>query len=850
MNNLKQLFLTGIFLMSSAFLFAQINVLWDAQYTSSGLNQDIASVVKLDGSANVFVTGTSFQTGSSSYDIVTVKYDNNGFQQGAPVIFNGTGNGIDEVRDMAIDNLGNIYITGLTTSTGGNVNYITIKYNNSLVQQWAVEHNGPLAGSYDESYAVIVDNLGFVYVTGGSDFVSAGSDYYTIKYDASNGNVVWGIQHNGVSNSIDAATSLTKDASGNIYVTGRSFQTGQDLNYRTVKYDNNGVQQWATSYNGPVNNFDSPTKIKVDASGNVYVTGFSYGGQLLDNDYATVKYNSTGVQLWAERYNGPLSEEDNAYDLVVDNNEFVYVTGRSKGIGNGQNITTIKYAPNGGTPLWIKTYNGPGNGFDEGRSIMLGNSGALYVTGTSAISGTNNDYLTLKYDTSNGNINWEARYNGPANDADQAYSMDLDANENIYVTGGSKFPGNGFDFNTIKWCQFETSAGQDTSICVGDSIMLNAVGGISYSWSPSLGLSCTTCPNPWAKPLVTTTYVLTSTNNSGCIDLDTITITVNSLPNNSITPNGPTTFCQGGSVTLTGPNNMNWLWLPTNQTTQSIQVASSGTYTLVVTNINGCSASAQQVVTVNPLPNVDAGLDTNVCNGSKVQLNASGATNYTWTPSLGLSCTNCPNPLAGPIVNTKYFVTGTDNNSCSKIDSVFVTVKVTPTASFLKTSDTLCLDINPNLGLLNTSLNSTSRIWYFGDGNQSTSLNANHTYASLGNFIITLVAMNGTCSDTAIDSVLVKNCLNNINENSFVTDLSVFPNPTTGMLTLQSNLKNNETILMELADISGRIVYSDNYKPLNLTMFTSLDLSVLNKGLYFLILSTNEGKVVEKIILE
>lgn len=850
MNNIKQLFLTSTFLISSAFLFAQINVLWDAQYTSSGLNQDIASVVKLDGSGNVFVTGTSFQTGSNSYDIVTVKYDNNGFQQGAPIIFNGTGNGIDEVRDMAIDNLGNIYITGLTTATGGNVNYLTIKYNNSLVQQWVVEHNGPLAGSYDEAYAIAVDNLGFVYVTGGSDYVTAGSDYYTIKYDASNGNVVWGVQHNGVSNGIDAATSLTIDASGNIYVTGRSFQTGQDLNYRTVKYDNNGVQQWATSYNGPVNNFDSPTKIKVDASGNVYVTGFSYGGQLLDNDYATIKYNNAGVQLWAERYNGPLSEEDNAYDIVVDNNQFVYVTGRSKGIGNGQNITTIKYTPIGGAPLWIKTYNGPGNGFDEGRSIMLGNSGALYVTGTSAISGTNNDYLTLKYDTSNGNIIWEARYNGPANDADQAYSMDLDASENIYVTGGSKFPGNGFDFNTIKWCQFETSAGQDTSICVGDSIMLNAVGGISYSWSPSLGLSCTTCPNPWAKPLVTTTYVLTSTNNSGCIDLDTITITVNSLPNNSITPNGPTTFCQGGSVTLTGPNNMNWLWLPTNQTTQSIQVASSGTYTLVVTNINGCSASAQQVVTVNPLPNVDAGLDTNVCNGSKVQLNASGATNYTWTPSLGLSCTNCPNPLAGPIVNTKYFVTGTDNNSCSKIDSVFVTVKVTPTASFLKTSDTLCLDINPNLGLLNTSLNSTSRIWYFGDGNQSTSLNANHTYASLGNFIITLVAKNGTCSDTAKDSVLVKNCLSNINENSFVTDLSVFPNPTTGMLTLQSNLKNNETILMELADISGRIVYSDNYKPLNLTMFTSLDLSVLNKGLYFLIFSTNEGKVAVKIILE
>lgn len=849
MNSLKLKFL-GLGVFFSVILNAQINVLWDAQYTSSSLNQDIASIVKLDGSGNVFVSGTSFQTGSNSYDIVTVKYDNNGFQIGSPAIFNGSGNGIDEVRDLAIDNMGNVYITGLTTATGGNVNYITIKYNNSLTQQWAVQHNGPLAGSYDEAYAIAVDNTGFVYVTGGSDFVAAGSDYYTIKYDASNGNMVWGVQHNGVSNNIDAATAIALDANGNVFVTGRSFQTGQDLNYRTVMYNNSGVQQWATSYNGPVNSFDSPTKVKVDGSGNVYITGFSYGGQLLDNDYATIKYNNSGVQQWAERYNGPLSEEDNAYDLTIDNNGNVHVTGRSKGIGNGQNITTIKYGSNGGAPKWLNTYNGPGNGFDEGRNIMLGNSGALYVNGTSAIFGTNNDYITLKYDTSNGNIVWEARYNGPANDADQAYSMDLDANENIYVTGGSKFPGNGFDFNTIKWCQFETSAGQDTAICVGDSIQLNAVGGISYSWSPSLGLSCTTCPNPWAKPLVTTTYVITSTNNSGCTDSDTITITVNSLPINSIVANGPTTFCQGGSVSLTGPNNMNWLWLPTNETTQSIVVSTSGTYTLIVTNINNCSASAQQTVTVNPLPNVDAGLDTNVCYNSNVQLNATGASNYIWTPALGLSCTNCPNPLAGPLSSTKYFVTGTDNNNCSKTDSVYVTVKVTPTSSFLKTSDTLCLDINPNLGLLNTSLNSTSRIWYFGDGNSSTSLNANHTYSSTGTFVITLVAINATCSDTAIDSVLVKNCLSSIGENSLFSDLTVYPNPSHGFISVQFTAKDNNPILIEIADITGRIVFAQHVTPTHSGIRTDLDLSNFNRGMYFIILSTKEGKKAEKIIIE
>lgn len=846
----KQLFLS-ILLFTSLFignkLLAQVNIMWDVQYASPGLSQDIANIVRLDASGNVFVTGTSFQTGSNSYDIVTIKYDNNGIQQGAPAIFNGSGNGIDEVRNMAIDNNGDVYITGFTTSTGGNVNYITIKYDNSLVQQWAVQFNGPLAGSYDEAYAIAVDNAGFVYVTGGADFVSAGSDYYTIKYDASNGNVVWGVQHNGVSNGIDAATSLAIDAAGNVYVTGRSFQTGQDLNYRTVMYNSSGVQQWATSYNGPANSFESPTKIKVDASGNVYVTGFSYGGQLVDNDYATVKYNSSGVQQWAVRYNGPLSEEDNAYDLEVDNDGNVYVTGRSKGIGNGANIVTLKYGPNGGVPIWTKTYNGPGNGFDEGRSMILSPTGSLYVTGTSAIFGTNNDYITLKYDTSNGNILWEARYNGPANDADQAYSMALDAQENVYVTGGSKFPGNSFDYNTIKWCQFGTNAGQDTAICVGDSAQLNAIGGITFTWSPIIGLSCVNCPNPKAAPLTTTTYVVTAVNSNGCIDTDTITVTVNALPNNSITPNGPTTFCQGDSVTLFGPQNMSWLWLPNNQTTQSIVVKTSGTYTLIITDNNNCAASAQQVVTVNPLPNVNAGNNTSVCSGSQVQLNATGANTYVWSPSTGLSCINCSSPFAGPLSTIMYYVTGTDINNCKNMDSVIVTVLPSPTASFLKTADTVCLDINPNIGLLNTSINSNSRLWDMGDGTQSTSLNVNHTYTLTGNFTITLIAYNNTCADTAKQPVVVMNCNNSVNNFDLHSAIDFFPNPADQTLFIRSSVNLDDNTQIRIFDITGKTILLNRQDMLASVPY-GIDVQFLENGVYFIELTTPNQHAVFKFI--
>src|ERR1700730_2186293 len=94
-------------------------------------------------------------------------------------------------------------------------------------------------------------------------------------------------------------------------------------------------QQWASRYNGPGNNLDVAYSTAVDASGNVYVTGSSMGSGT-GNDYATVKYNSTGVQQWVQRYNGSGNSEDVPYSIVVDGTGNVYVTGYSRsGAANG-----------------------------------------------------------------------------------------------------------------------------------------------------------------------------------------------------------------------------------------------------------------------------------------------------------------------------------------------------------------------------------------------------------------------------------------------------------------------------------------------------------------------------------
>jgi hypothetical protein len=110
-------------------------------------------------------------------------------------------------------------------------------------------------------------------------------------------------------------------------------------------YDSDGDTVWVRRYNGPYNNVDNARAIAIDNSGNVYVTGESYGaGPGVDWDYATIKYSSTGVEEWVVRYDGPAHGEDKAVSIAVDGSGNVYVMGSSKGDGTSDDFTTIKYS--------------------------------------------------------------------------------------------------------------------------------------------------------------------------------------------------------------------------------------------------------------------------------------------------------------------------------------------------------------------------------------------------------------------------------------------------------------------------------------------------------------------------
>ena len=272
---------------------------------------------------------------------------------------------------------------------------------------WVRRYNGPV--EMDHANAIALDDSGNVYVTGKSWGSGSNWDYATIKY-YSNGDTAWARRYNGPGSQSDIAEAIAVDNWGNTYVTGRSYGSGTALDYATMKYYPAGDAAWVRRYNGPGNWWDWARAIAVDGSGNVYVTGSSYDSLTLD-DYATLKYDPSGDTAWVRRYNGPGNTEDDAYAIAVDDSGSVYVTGSAgtikydaggnqqwHGTWGGTNIAvdilsnvyitgesaddyqTVKYYPNGDT-AWLRRYDGPGNSNDEAYAIAIDSSGNVYVTG-------------------------------------------------------------------------------------------------------------------------------------------------------------------------------------------------------------------------------------------------------------------------------------------------------------------------------------------------------------------------------------------------------------------------------------------------------------------------------------
>jgi hypothetical protein len=130
------------------------------------------------------------------------------------------------------------------------------------------------------------------------------------------------------------------DSLGNVYMAGACISNPSD--YVTIKYSPSGDTLWVRQYNGPGGIDDYATAIAIDITGNIYITGASIGAGT-SYDFATVKYNSSGVQQWISRYNSAPSGNDYGYAIAVDGLNNVYVAGTSQGSSSAMDYATIKY---------------------------------------------------------------------------------------------------------------------------------------------------------------------------------------------------------------------------------------------------------------------------------------------------------------------------------------------------------------------------------------------------------------------------------------------------------------------------------------------------------------------------
>ena len=303
---------------------------------------------------------------------------------------------------------------------------------------------------------------------------------------------------------------------------------------------------------------------------------------------------------------------------------------------------------------------------------------------------------------------------------------------------------------------------------------MTAVTGITYSWSPTTGLSNPTVSNPTAAPTATTTYTLTATNpTTGCTASDDIIVSVNNtLPIANAGLDFTKTCTQninGLPVGMTAVSGINYSWSPSNTLSSGTNAnptanpTATTTYTLTATNpTSGCVATDQVLVTVNTTaPTAQAGPDVTVScvsnpTGASIGGLPSGTTTYLWSPSAGLSSTTVSNPIALPATTTSYTVTATNPaNGCTATDLVIVTVNtVVPAANAGADFTKTCTQNPSGLQIGAASVSGLTYAWTPSVGLSSTTV-ANPTANPTTTTTYTLVVTNTASGCTATDNVLV-----------------------------------------------------------------------------------------------
>lgn len=218
------------------------------------------------------------------------------------------------------------------------------------------------------------------------------------------------------------------------------------------------------------------------------------------------------------------------------------------------------------------------------------------------------------------------------------------------------------------------------SICIGESVTLESIGGTSHLWGPAAMLDCDACAIVTATPNITTTYAVLVTNQYNCVLEDTVLVNVNPLPVVAVT--GRNDICRGETIELVASGGGTYVWSPADELTcgtcenPSLQPDSNDTYKVVVTTAFGCMDSTTHTVNVHDIPSVSTIDDVTMCVGDNIQLASSEtlATRIEWSPAIDLSDSSILSPILSPKQSTTYTITVFTDYGCTASDDVAVKV--------------------------------------------------------------------------------------------------------------------------------------------------------------------------------
>ncbi len=385
--------------------------------------------------------------------------------------------------------------------------------------------------------------------------------------------------------------------------------------------------------------------------------------------------------------------------------------------------------------------------------------------------------------------------------------------------------------SSYSYCQGATAAALTATASTGNTL--------SWYDVATGGTALTGAPTPSTSAPGTYTYYVSQKNASGDESPRVaIVVTVNAQPATpTISANGATSFCTGGSVVLSSSSTTGNTW-SNNATTQDITVTTSGSYSVTVTDNNGCSATSN-ATTVNvssaPTPTVTASA-TQACSGETVTLTSSSADSYTW--SNGATTQSIQVTESGT-----YSVVTTNADACAGVgtsNTVNVTFTATPTAAGSFTT-------NGNIvTFANTSTEATSYSWDFGDFTNSSASAPVHAYAVNGDYQVVLTAINGNCSDTSIFNVSIAL---SVEELMGIANVVVYPNPTSDEVFVSFDNQNGNAMQVELVDQLGRVVYSENEIQQIGFNKIGLNLSQVSDGMYSLLLHSGNKTIAKRIIV-